>query len=93
MEDQKAATALIVVEKREATACFVAYRVDSVVTALVVRADNSLSRCEKKSVVLAFEVEGETWNTIEHSVEAEMHFVPVDSVARGNLTLPGSTAN
>ncbi len=41
MVDQEAATALIVAEKREATACFVACRVDSVVSATVVRAGNS----------------------------------------------------
>ncbi len=91
--DYKTATALIVAEKRAATACFVACRVDSVVTAPVVRADNSLSRCEKKLVVLAFGVDGEMWNMSEHSVVAEMNFVPVDSAAHGNLTLPASTTN
>jgi len=93
VEDQKAATALIVAEKREATACFVAYRVDSVVTALVVRADNSLSKCGKKFAVPPLGIEDEMWNRIERSVVAGMHYVPVDFAAQGNLALPGSTAN
>ena len=91
--DQRSATALIAAEKRAATACFVACRVDSAVTAMVVRADNSLSKCGKKFALLALEVEGEMWNTLEHSVVAEMHYVPVSSAARCNLALPGSTTN
>ncbi len=42
-------------------------------------------------VVLALGVEGEMWNTFEHFVAVEMHYVPVDSVAQNNLALPGST--
>ena len=59
----------------------------------MVQVDNSLSKCGKKLVVLALGVEGEMWNTIEHSVVVEMHYVPVDSAARGNLALLGSTTN
>ncbi len=91
--DWRSATALIAVEKRAATACFVACRVDSVVTAMVVRADNSLSKCAKKSVALPLIVEGEIWNTLEYSVVVEMHFVPVSSAAQSNLASPGSTTN
>ena len=44
-------------------------------------------------VVLALGVEDEMWNRIERSVVAEMHYVPVDFAAQGNLALPGSTTN
>ena len=44
-------------------------------------------------VVLALGVEGEMWNTIEHSVVVEKHYALVNSAAKGNFALPDSTTN